>query len=364
MIYIAYFILAFALIQLAVATSNLLFRDDLESAQAEVKGLVSVLIPARNEEIKIGDLLSDLAKMKGSAIEIIVFNDQSTDQTEAIVKHHTAKDPRIQLINSEGLPEGWLGKNNSCYQLARQANGDYLLFLDADVRVEKGIIEKAVAVVDKHKLGLLSIFPKQLMHSLGERMTVPNMNFILLSLLPLALVRKLKFPSLAAANGQFMLFRSDTYYATQPHEKFKANKVEDIEIARYLKREDIKIACTTGDSSISCRMYAGFDEAVHGFSKNVINYFGNSYLLATLFWLITSFGFIPILMQFGSSVLIGYLLVVILTRVVVSATSQQNAFKNLLWIVAQQLSMGFFIYKAIENKFKKQYQWKDRNISC
>jgi hypothetical protein len=92
-------------------------------------------------------------------------------------------------------------------------------------------------------------------------------------------------------------------------------------------------------------------------------FFGNSFIAAILFWLITSFGFVVVIMQFPLPIIIFYLLVFILTRAAVSAASGQNILKNILFIVPQQLTMGLFITKAIENKLRKRLVWKGRSIS-
>lgn len=361
MIYLAYFILAFSIIQLAVALTNVLFVPKLKPSGSNFNGLVSILIPARNEEKNIANLLHDLQNQDYQNIDVIVFNDLSSDKTEEIVSNIAKTDKRIQLINSDGLPNGWLGKNFACNSLAMHAKGDYLLFLDADVRVKGGIIKNTIAIAEKHKLGLLSIFPKQKMLSLGELLTVPNMNYILLTLLPLVLVFKSKFASLAAANGQFMLFSKTKYFETLPHEKFKNNKVEDIEIARYYKQNNIPIACLLGNYTIECRMYNCFNEAVNGFSKNVVIFFGNSFSVALIFWLITCLGFLVFL--YDLKILILYFSIVLITRTLVSIASKQNVLANLILIIPQQLSLGLFIYKAFTNKLKNQHQWKGRNIS-
>ncbi len=362
MIYLAYFILAFSVTQLTIGLINVLFIQKIRPGVGNFNGLVSILIPVRNEENNIASLLSDLRNQECQNVEIIVFNDLSTDKTEEIVNRMAEEDKRIQLINSEGLPDGWLGKNFACWKLSKYARGDYFLFLDADVRVKGRIILNSIALAEKYKIGLLSIFPKQKMVSLGELLTVPNMNYILLSLLPLALVFKSKSSSLAAANGQFMLFNKARYLETMPHEKFKNNKVEDIEIARYFKQNNIPIACLLGDDTIECRMYNGFNEAVNGFSKNVVSFFGNSFLAASLFWVITTFGLIPVLIAFPLHLFIVYLLIILTTRVFVSIASRQNLILNLILHIPQQLALGFFVYYAILNNFKKQYQWKGRNI--
>jgi len=362
MIYLAYIIFGFAIIQLVVAFSNLLFKQNFSKDNKKYKPLVSVLIPARNEEKNIGNLLSNLLKQDYRNIEIIVFNDQSTDKTVEKIREFQDLDSRIKLINSDGLPEGWLGKNYACYSLSKQAKGDFLLFMDADVRIGNGIILSTVNHSIKYKLGLLSIFPKQIMSSLGERITVPTMNYILLTLLPLVLVRKLKNPSLAAANGQFMLFKSSIYFEYNPHEKVKSHKVEDIEIARYFKQNNISVACLTGNESIACKMYAGFNDAVNGFAKNVISFFGNSFLIAILFWLVSTIGFIAVYTSFNFNILALYLVTIILTRIFVSIVSKQNIGWNLLLLIPQQLVLGLFIYNAFIFKIKKQHEWKGRNI--
>jgi glycosyltransferase involved in cell wall biosynthesis len=362
MIYIAYFVLAFTSLQLLVSFANLLFRERLRKGQIKNNPLVSVLIPARNEEENIGNILKDLLVQDYGNIEIVVFNDQSDDKTASIVLEYAKLDKRINLINSAGLPQGWLGKNFACHNLSQSAKGDYFLFLDADVRTSEGIISNSLVFIERYDLALMSIFPRQIISSFGEKITVPNMNYILLSLLPLVLVRKLSFPSMAAANGQFMMFNSKIYKSIYPHELMKGNKVEDIEIARFLKKKKFRIACLTGDKTIMCRMYPGLREAVNGFSKNVTAFFGNSLLVSLIFWITTTFGFIPVLSAMPAIVFTIYISAYLTTRIFISVTSEQNLIMNLLLFIPQQISCGLFIYKAFTNRLLKDYQWKGRSI--
>ncbi len=362
MIILAYIVIVFTAIQLLTALMNLLPGTTLPKS-GELSGeLVSVLIPVRNEENNIGNILQDLLIQDYKNIEIIVFDDQSDDRSVEVVRGLAATDDRIKLISSEGLPDGWLGKNHACHSLSKYAKGSYLLFLDADVRIKNNTIGKAVSFAKKHSLSLISIFPKQIIETTGEKMTVPNMNYILLSLLPLILVRKSKFVSLSAANGQFMFFRTDVYNRYQLHWLMKENKVEDISISRYLKENDHKIACLAGDDNINCRMYTGYSDALEGFSKNVIAFFGNSFVLALLFWLVTSLGFLPVLFFLPWKFFVAYLAMYLLTRIFISSASRQNIINNLLYIVPLQLSMGIFIFKAFINKYFRKFQWKGRSI--
>ena len=362
MIYLAYFIFAFTILQLLIAFVNLVFKSQLPRHQILPDCLVSVLIPVRNEERNIGNLLNDLIHQDYQNIEIIVFNDMSTDKTLEIVKEYEKSDKRIRYFNSELLPEGWLGKNFACHSLAKMAEGEYMLFLDADVRLNKDIIINAISWADCHHLSLVSIFPKQVMKTTGEKITVPVMNYILLSLLPLILVRKSSRSSLAAANGQFMLFKKEVYNSLLPHKRMKNNKVEDIAIARLLKRNQHQIACMVGDNTIQCRMYEGFQESINGFSKNITEYFGGSWLISLIFWLITTFGFLIILITTPFIVLVIYLIAYFVTRLLISIISEQKLIDNFLYLIPQQISCGFMIYKALLNKYIKTYSWKGRNI--
>jgi glycosyltransferase involved in cell wall biosynthesis len=362
MVFIAGLIIAFSFAQLLVAAINLLFSRKLKQKNNYVSSLVSVLIPARNEEQNIPLLLADLQKQPYNNIEIIVFNDQSTDDTEKIVADFAKTDPRIKLINSGNLPDGWLGKNYACHKLAEHAGGSYYLFLDADVRIKNNIIASSIAYAEKNNITLISVFPLQVMKTFGEWITVPLMNYILLSLLPLILVPITPHSALAAANGQFMLFNAESYKKFLPHKIMKSQKVEDIEIARYLKYHNERIICVASETDIACRMYRNYREAVNGFSKNIFTFFGNSFILSLIFWLITTFGFIPVIICMPALVFKIYLIVVFLTRLFISITSHQSIILNLLLCIPQQLSLGIMNYAAIANKIKARYVWKGRLI--
>lgn len=359
---IALTVFAFAIIRLIVALVNNVTGTHLPFKGISSEKKVSVLIPARNEEDNIGNILNDLRSQSYNNIEVIIFNDQSGDRTEDIVREYTDTDSRFRLISSDHLPEGWYGKNHACHFLADSAAGDYFLFLDADVRIAGSLIADSVSLAEDKKTGLISIFPEQTIVTTGEAITVPNMNFILLSLLPLVLTEKSSYPSLAAANGQFMFFDAGIYMKMKPHEKMKMEKVEDIGIARYFKRNGIRVSCLLGDDRIRCRMYKGFSDAVNGFSKNVVSFFGDSFLLAIMFWLATSFGFLAVLKYMTLTAFLIYIAAEVLVRILISSVSRQHIMKNLLYLLPLQLSMGIFIYKAFTNKYFGHFEWKGRKL--
>lgn len=359
--WLGYIVLAFTGIQLIVALINLLSETHIPYSASATGSMVSVLIPARNEAKNIGAILNDLLQQSYWNMEIIVFDDESFDNTAEIVRNFSRKDERITLLSGTGLPGGWLGKTHACYCLAKEAKGEYLLFLDADVRIGGSIINDSITYSKRTGCSLVSVFPQQEIVTTGELLTVPNMNYILLSLLPLILVRRTRFSSLAAANGQFMFFEAGTYMELQPHKKMKAHKVEDILISRFYKSKGKKAACMLGDERIRCRMYSGFREAVNGFSKNIAEFFGGSFLAALLFWAVTSFGFTMVL-GFPAGVFAIYIISYFATRIFISLSSRQNVLKNVALVLPLQVSMGLILVKSITAKFYKGYQWKGRNI--
>lgn len=359
---LAWIVFGLTIMQLAIAIVNYFFRSKLYDQTTVWEQSVSILIPARNEEENIGKILSDIIEQDYSNYEVIIFDDDSGDRTSETVLSFAEKNSKIKLIHSDYLPEGWFGKNRACHALAAFAKGEYFLFLDADVRIGKGLIRNAVSYAQKHDLSLVSIFPKQILLTPGEKMTIPNMNFILLSLLPLLLVRKSGNPALAAANGQFMLFRSDDYRKFLPHEQMKQKKAEDIEIARMFKTRKKKVACLVGDDSIRCRMYRGFLDSVNGFSKNVAAFFGGSLLLAFVFWIITSFGFLIILIELSPEIFTIYVSAYLLIRIIISIVSEQDISDNLIFLVPQQFSCGLFIVNSFINNTLGTFRWKGRDI--
>ncbi len=346
-----------------VSLVNLLFGPRLSgSTVADQRKMVSVLIPARNEENNIEKIVVDVLNQNYHNLEMLVFDDQSTDRTAAIVEELAQNDSRLSLISSTGLPEGWLGKNYACHSLAQLARGDYFLFLDADVRVSKELIHKLIGHMERHRLSLISIFPRQLMCSFGEKITVPLMNRILLSLLPLPLVRRSSFASLSAANGQLMFFEAKTYRELQPHQLMKQERAEDIAIAGLLKKKKLRIECLANSREISCRMYHHFREAVQGFSKNVAAFFGKSYLLALLYWLSGIAGIILIPCALPLAWTMIFLLMSVIIIIAVSLTSRQSVSDNLRFSVFQYFALGFILFNSFRNNFKKQLQWKGRTI--
>ncbi len=346
-----------------ISVYNLFTAPVIKSSAAEImsKEMVSVLVPARNEENNILKCLNGILNQDYKNIEIIVLDDHSTDKTYDLVK--SIESEKIKLIKGKELPKNWLGKNWACHQLAQNANGGYLLFIDADVEVKPQVISSAVFEIQQSNASLISIFPTQKIKSFGEHLIVPLMNWLLLTFLPLKFVYKLNNNAFVAANGQFMFWKSDDYFKVGDHEIVKNKVVEDMELARLIKKSNLKVKTLLGGDLVYCKMYNSFKDAYTGFQKN---FYAGFTVSPVFFLLIISFLFFvftsPIFIVQENLISAVPLLMVIISRASVSIKSRQNWLLHLLIHPIQMLLMLWIgIVSAV--KFKtNSIVWKDRKI--
>jgi len=323
---------------------------------------VSVLIPARNEEATIGKLLESLEKQDYPDFEVIVCNDHSSDNTEEILNWFSGENQQFHWFLGEKLRDNWLGKNFACHQLAQKATGSIFIFVDADVELEKDTLNKTVAYFLKKRLTLLSVFPQQKMRTFSEHLTVPIMNWILQSLLPMVLVQKVHFASLSAANGQFMVFEAANYRTNQWHSRVRNQNVEDIRIARMIKSEGYKMAVLLGKNDIYCRMYQRFGDAVSGFSRNIHEYFGGNRLVMIFYLLVVFAGPFVVYATLDYRYWITLGLLVIINRMAIAIANGQNIVLSVLLHPMQMISFAVIAAYNIFRKTKRKTTWKGRSL--
>ena len=360
---LAIFILIFLSLRVFISLVNLLSRLHLPDNKPTAFPKVSLLIPARNEEAALGRLLAGLQQLDYPDFEVIVCDDHSFDNTEEILNWFAGDDDRVHWFLGEKLPPDWLGKNFACYQLAQKAKGKYIIFLDADVELSQDALTKAVLYFQNEKLSLLSVFPQQKMKTFPERIIVPVMNWILQSLLPMILVRKTSFPSLSAANGQFMMFETESYLKHQWHSKVRNQNVEDIRLAQLVKAEGLKMAVLLGNDDIYCRMYRQLDEAVLGFSRNIHEYFGGNRGVMLCFCLIVLLGPFIVWTILGWEYLWLFMALVVANRLFVAVAGRQNILWSVLLHPFQMISFAAIVFYNIFRRIKKYTTWKGRKIS-
>jgi len=242
-------------------------RPDSSSRIARPAPLVSVLIPARNEEENIETCLKSLQKQDYTNFEIIVLDDNSKDRTAEIVERIAAKDERIRLIKGEPLAEGWAGKPFACYQLAENAKGSWLLFIDADTKSEPHMMRSTLALAIELKLSLLSGFPRQMAESLPEKIAMPIMYFIVMSWFPLWWLHRSAGHRPSVTIGQFLLFRREEYWRIGGHMVVKDRILEDVWLGVETVRQGGRHVAIDLSTVVCCRMYRTVGAMWEGFVK-------------------------------------------------------------------------------------------------
>jgi chlorobactene glucosyltransferase len=217
--------------------------------------LISVLIPARDEEENIGKCLEDLTRQDYPNFEVLVLDDRSTDFTASIVQRVVDADSRFKLITGEPLPDGWAGKPFACHQLARSAQGSWLLFVDADTMHAPRMLRSVLALALKLKPSLLSGFPRQLGMSLPQKVVIPVVYFIIMSWMPIWLLQRCKSPKPSLAIGQFMLFPTEEYWRIGGHEAVKSEILEDVWMGVAVCRGGGRHVAVDLSRVVSCNMY-------------------------------------------------------------------------------------------------------------
>lgn len=230
--------------------------------------LVSILIPARDEAANIAACVEAALAQHGVPVEILVMDDGSTDGTPDIVRAIADRDARIRLIAAPKLPAGWSGKMHACARLAEAAQGTHLLFIDADVTLAPDAAATLVGHALAHDLGLVSAVPRQRMLTLGEGVTVPIINLLLIGYLPGGGRAFTRFTGLAAGCGQLMMVERHAYHAAGGHAAVRATLHDGLMLARRLRATGHRTEIVAGAEIATCRMYRGFAEAWRGFLKN------------------------------------------------------------------------------------------------
>ena len=244
--------------------------------------LLSLLIPARNEEAVLPDTLRSLQTQTYPAFEVLVLDDESEDATADIVRGFARQDRRFRLVNGQPLPEGWIGKNWACHQLAGLARGEYLIFSDADVRWTPGALEAIAAALEQMRPDGLAVWPTQITITWAERLIVPLMAMSTLGYLPVLAVHHLPFDSMAAAIGQCLVFQRDAYWRIGGHAAVRDRILEDVLLVRAVKRAGLRLRWADGAGLIACRMYQDWPSVRDGFAKNILAGHGDSVFLLAL----------------------------------------------------------------------------------
>jgi chlorobactene glucosyltransferase len=248
---------------------------------------VTIMVPARNEENKIAGCILSLLAQDYPSFEILVLDDQSSDGTRIILEQIANLEPTLKILAGKSPPDGLLGKNWACVQLAQQAQGDLLFFTDADTLHHPQTLRASVTALLGAQVDMLTGFPRQEVHSWGERLMVPFFSWATLCFIPLELAYRLQLPALSSGVGQMMLFRREAYEAIGGHDRLGLSIVDDLMLVRRIKAAGLRWRVAYVADLIRCRMYRNSRDAFHGLEKNLFAAFGFRLLPFSLvfFWL-------------------------------------------------------------------------------
>ncbi|HWP83739.1 MAG TPA: glycosyltransferase [Terriglobia bacterium] len=229
--------------------------------------LVSIIIPARNEEATIGDCLQSLVR-QGERVEILVADDGSEDATASLVERFARQHPNVRLLAVPPLPGGWTGKNHALHVAVSESRGEWLLFTDADTRHAAGAVLQLVSRAEREGLDLVSCSPSQQTECWWEKAVIPQVYQLLARLYPFERVNDPADP-LAAANGQYLLIRREAYRKIDGHSRIRGETLEDVALARRAKQAGLRLWFGPGDGLVTTRMYRTFSAMWEGWTKNL-----------------------------------------------------------------------------------------------
>jgi glycosyltransferase involved in cell wall biosynthesis len=341
---------------------------------------LSVIVPVRNEERSLPDCLasllvqSELGFVLGQQWELIIVNDDSTDRTREIAVEAATRHDGVVLLDAPPLDlsdrGGFTGKSNACWAGAQVARGRHLLFTDADTIHETNDISCSLREADRHKAVLLSYSPRQIVNGFWQHTVMPLVFSELASVYPSKEVND-PVRSLAAANGQFILIERDAYFAVGGHRVIGKDILEDVALARNIKRSDRIIRFRYAPEALSTRMYRTTSEMVEGWTKNLALLFPKPIALAL--WRVLDlllFLGLPSL-AFGLFWLAPWQRSVILLIWVRTlwrfyarvARSNFPAFDVAISILGVPLFVYLLVRSVIDHRIKKNVAWKGRNYN-
>jgi len=360
---------SYALIALlTIALYNWLTADRLEdlSLPAEApRPKVSVLIPARDEADNLHKLLPMLTQSDYQDVEILVLDDESRDATAEVVRTSATQDARIRLLQGKPLPDSWGGKSWACHQLAQEASGEILLFIDADMRPSPKAISRTVAWMQSQKLACLTVLPYQEMVTWAEQAVVPLVLQVpVMCLLPLRHVAT--FPSELAvfANGQWLAFTREAYQAIGGHEAVRAELLEDFALARRLKRQGgLRLLPVIATRDLSVRMCRDWDGVKKCFSRSLYLLTGGTEVSLAVFMIIGAMLFVMpwLWVLTGHFAWIIPLLLLIAIRLVVRRTFR-SPYETVIAHPVGAVMMLHLLFDSYTRHQNGDLDWKGRKL--
>lgn len=366
MTFLVFFIAGVLVILSLTMTMNLpIFPKLMVERPLEDAPFVSILIPARNEAIVIEATVKYLLKQTYSKFELIILDDKSDDDTGKSALKAGQGDDRLRVIFGTDLPSGWMGKSWACHNLAQVAQGDILIFTDADVQWKSPhALNSLISQMTATNVDMLTVWSTQITETFAERVTVPLMGMVILGYLPTIMVHHSPFSIFSAANGQVMAWQKSAYEALGGHQAVANNVLDDVTLARLAKKKGYKIRMVDGNEHIQARMYADWNSVRNGYAKNILAGYGSVFalLLGTIFhWLIF---LVPYLLLFMPEHRLSAIILIIAGLILraVSAKFTNQRVIDTLWMPLTVILFTIITVQSIYWHSTGKSSWKGRVI--
>ena len=284
----------FVLLELLLGVRQLRALGEIEPITLKPAPMVSVVVPACDEEETVGPALRSLLALDYDNIEILVVNDRSTDNTALVLRNIQKEYPRLQILTIAELPDGWLGKNNALHQGAMKAKGEYILFTDADIHFAPSTLSRAVTLMNSEKLDHLSLLFRNVAEGalLGAMMVDAGGGlFYLFKPWKVSDPKSKYFMGV----GAFNLVRKSVYQSIGGHQAIRMHPIDDIMLGKVIKQKGFKQDCLTAYSFLTVHWYSSTRKMIHGLMKNIFALYDFKVLYAmSAVALVTIFTILPL----------------------------------------------------------------------
>jgi chlorobactene glucosyltransferase len=334
--------------------------------------LISVIVPAHNEEAVIKECLESVLAQDYPRFELILVDDRSTDNTSAVAEQLIASGYRFKIVKINDLPQGWTGKCHALHEGVRHAAGKWIAFLDADSTLDKAAIRQCYHQAVQAEVSMITLSPRFVMKTFWEKALQPTFAAMSCILFPLARINDPSSP-VASANGMFYLIKREAYEKIDGHRDVKNLAVEDIGIGMRVKAAGLGLLFANGRNLLNTRMYTNLSEIISGWTRilsasmnykisTVMKYLGVHLLMSTPVSLVAVYFFVPTAQKLWPLAWFVLTMIVVCGASVISALfcSQVGASKRLAGLFALGNLMLIWVFIVIVKKIlmKDALQWR------
>ncbi|MDQ6626306.1 MAG: glycosyltransferase [Verrucomicrobiota bacterium] len=331
-------------------------------SHADESTAVSILIPARDEELNIAAAIQ--CALANPNAEVIVLDDSSSDRTFEIVSDLAADKSRLRILRGGVLPEGWIGKNFACTQLAAAASHPFLLFVDADVRLAADATARLAAGVQETAADLISGVPRQVVGTFSEILLVPLIQFLLLGFLPLRRMRQSTQPAYATGCGQLIMVKRDAYERSGGHAAMRARIHDGLALPNQFRLAGFRTDLIDATDLAPCRMYRHNAEVWRGLTKNAHEGLGAPSRIVPITVLLVAGQVLPFaLLATGSAWSLVAAILALLPRVLSMRRFQQPLASVILHPFAIAALVAIQWYALFRYLLGKPASWKGRSLT-